>query len=240
MCPILASPHVETEQGPAGLVAHKIFCVPHFLFLGNGLLPPWHSLSSKKQVQMVTNQRREDSETRWEYQETIMQPWGRVLVPLQGIYIIISLCSSTEQKPPTKGRCWRSILHSKRRITRMNLELLKHQLWKIMQALIYSDPYPWPYFSYPNCKTTSQSSHCGTVEMNATSIRIRVWSLASFSGSGIQHCYELWCGPASTALIRPLALGISICCRCSPKKQKQNKTKQHPPSLPRGTQSARH
>ena len=26
------------------------------------------------------------------------------------------------------------------------------------------------------------------------SLRMQVWSLASLSGSGIWHCYELWCG----------------------------------------------
>ena len=38
-------------------------------------------------------------------QETIVQPWGRVLVPPQGIYITISLSSSTELKPTIDGRC---------------------------------------------------------------------------------------------------------------------------------------
>ena len=37
------------------------------------------------------------------------------------------------------------------------------------------------------------------------SIRMQVQSLASLSGLRIQRCCELWCRPADTALIRPLA-----------------------------------
>ena len=33
----------------------KPFCVPHFLFVGNRLQPPWPSLSSRGQVQRVAN-----------------------------------------------------------------------------------------------------------------------------------------------------------------------------------------
>ena len=36
-------------------------------------------------------------------QETIVKPWGRVLVPPQEIYTI-SLSLSAELKPPTNGR----------------------------------------------------------------------------------------------------------------------------------------
>ena len=36
-------------------------------------------------------------------QETLVQPWGRVLVLPQGICITISLSSFTELKPPTNG-----------------------------------------------------------------------------------------------------------------------------------------
>ena len=39
-----------------------------------------------------------------------------------------------------------------------------------------------------------QSSCCGSVETNLTSIHENaVWSLASFIGLRIQHCCELWC-----------------------------------------------
>ena len=37
-------------------------------------------------------------------QDTIEQPWGRILVPPPGIYRTISLSPSAELKPPTNGR----------------------------------------------------------------------------------------------------------------------------------------
>ena len=36
-------------------------------------------------------------------------------------------------------------------------------------------------------------------------MRLQVWSLASLRGLRIQHCHELWCRMAATALIWPLA-----------------------------------
>ena len=67
-------------------------------------------------------------------------------------------------------------------------------------------------------------------------MRIRVQSLASLSGSGIQHCYELWCrsqmrlrscivvavaeASSCSSDLTP-SLGISICFRCSLKKTKE-------------------
>ena len=69
-------------------------------------------------------------------------------------------------------------------------------------------------------------------------MRLRVRFLASLSGLGIQHCHELWCrsqtqlgsGVAVTVVwarghssdLTP-SLGISMCHRCSSKKQKINK-----------------
>ena len=35
----------------------------------------------------------------------------------------------------------------------------------------------------------------------------------------------LWCRPAATVLLGPLALGISICHRCSPQKTKEKEKK---------------
>ena len=40
----------------------KLFCVPHFLFAGKGLLPPRPSLRFKGQVQTVANQGREGTQ----------------------------------------------------------------------------------------------------------------------------------------------------------------------------------
>ena len=66
----------------------KPFCVPHFLFEGNRLQPPWSSLSSKGQVQTVANQGREGRQRQGRSsQETIVWAWDRILVPPQGIHI---------------------------------------------------------------------------------------------------------------------------------------------------------
>ena len=95
---------IETEKGPVGLLdTHKSFFVSHFLFLGNNLQPPWPSLSSKGSAQTAVNQGREGMQRPGRSsQETIVKPYCRVLVLLQGIYITISLSSSAELKPPTK------------------------------------------------------------------------------------------------------------------------------------------
>ena len=68
------------------------------------------------------------------------------------------------------------------------------------------------------------------------SVRIRVRSLASLSGSGICRCHELWCrlqkqlrsfvAVAVTVSCSPdstPSLGTSICYRSSPKKKKEKK-----------------
>ena len=55
------------RAGPCGVPGHGSLSVPHLLFVGNRLQPPWPSLSSKGQVQTVANQGREgDAETREE------------------------------------------------------------------------------------------------------------------------------------------------------------------------------
>ena len=70
------------------------------------------------------------------------------------------------------------------------------------------------------------------------SMRMQVWSLASFSGLRIWHCCELWYrsqlrlgSRVHVAVVEASrhgfdsapSLGTSICCGCSPKKQKTNK-----------------
>ena len=78
------------------------------------------------------------------------------------------------------------------------------------------------------------SSCCGAVEASPTSIHEA--SLPGLASElGILRCRELWyrsqcgsdlallwlwCRPATVALIRPLALGTSICCSYGSKKQK--------------------
>ena len=64
--------------------------------------PPQSSLSSKEQIQTVANQGREGMKKEWRNgQETIVQPWSRILVPPERIYIT-SLSSSAGTKAPTQ------------------------------------------------------------------------------------------------------------------------------------------
>ena len=71
--------------------AHKPFCAPHFLFLGNKLQPSC-SNSCKAGEEW-------GAETRGSSQETVVQPWGRVLVPPRSLYITMLLSSSVEPNP---------------------------------------------------------------------------------------------------------------------------------------------
>ena len=66
-----------------------LFYVPHLLITGNR--PHSASLNSNRQVQTVDNYGRGYWRQGKNSQETIVQPWGRVLVPLQGTFITISL-----------------------------------------------------------------------------------------------------------------------------------------------------
>ena len=66
-----------------------LFCVPHLLITGNR--PHSASLNSNRQVQTVNNYGRGYGRQGKNSQETIVQPWGRVLVPLQGTFITTSL-----------------------------------------------------------------------------------------------------------------------------------------------------
>ena len=71
--------------------------------------PPWTSLSSKGQIQTAVNQGREGTQR----QETLVQPWGRVLVLSQETHRAISLSSSAELSP-TKWKMlttWWDTLH---------------------------------------------------------------------------------------------------------------------------------
>ena len=64
--------------------------------------PPQSSPSSKEQIQTVANQGREVMKKEWRNsQETIVQPWSRILVPPERIYIT-SLSSSAGTKAPTQ------------------------------------------------------------------------------------------------------------------------------------------
>ena len=145
----------ETSQDPVGILGTKAFLSSPFLaFLGNKLHPPW--VSSKGKIQTVVSQERARMQRQGRNtQETIVQPGGRVLVPLQGIYITVSLSSFAEIKPPTHERCYEAFF------TPGPPEPIsgatKHQFWRIIQACLYPNLCQWPYFLLPNYKTTSYS-----------------------------------------------------------------------------------
>ena len=78
-----------------GFWAWKPVRVPHSLFVGNRLQPPCPSLSPKGQIHRTgANQGREGMQRQGRRsQETMVQPWDRVLVPPQGIHRTVSLSS---------------------------------------------------------------------------------------------------------------------------------------------------
>ena len=55
-------------------------------------------------------------------------------------------------------------------------------------------------------------------------MRLRIQSLASLSGLRIWRCRELWCRPAATALIRPLAWELPYVVGVALKSQKKKKS----------------
>ena len=138
--------------------AHKPFCVPHFLVLGNKTQPPWPSLNSKGQVQTVANQKREWMQRQGRSrQETIVQPRGRVPGPSPrniGNSIFGFFCRT---KTPNN---WK-MLRKPSSFWRDDLQITECQLWKqwkIASNLILI----WgPIFHSPNYKTTYQSSWGG-------------------------------------------------------------------------------
>ena len=56
-------------------------------------------------------------------------------------------------------------------------------------------------------------------------MRFRVQSLALLSGLRIQRCCELWCRPAATALIQPLAWESLYAVGAAQEMAKRQKTK---------------
>ena len=80
-----------TEQGSWGSWAQKPFCAFHFLFLGTEphsaslIFPEFQGARSDKLL--IGKEGRRDQGGALT-QATTVQPWGRVLVPPQGLYII--------------------------------------------------------------------------------------------------------------------------------------------------------
>ena len=99
-------PSVKLSRTLWGSWAWKPFRVPCSLFVENTFQPPRTSLSPKGQIQTVANQGREGMQRQGRgSQETIVQPWGRVLVLPQGMHITISFELVIELKPQINGRC---------------------------------------------------------------------------------------------------------------------------------------
>ena len=83
-----------SRKDPVRLLGTEVFC-PDLSWPQ----PPWLSLSSKGQIWTLANSGKEGMLTQGKgSQEITVQPWGRVLVPPQGIHIAVSL-SSIELKP---------------------------------------------------------------------------------------------------------------------------------------------
>ena len=86
-----------------GSWARKPFCVPRFLIIGNRFIQLPSFPESQGHVQTVAHQGREGMQRQGRNsQETIVQPWDRVLVPPQGIHITISLSYLTGTETPIK------------------------------------------------------------------------------------------------------------------------------------------
>ena len=80
--------------GPCGAPRHKaLLCLP-FLWLQETafIYPPWPSLSPKGQIQAVVNEGREGMRDQGETNSQ-EPPWGKALLPHQGIHTTISLSS---------------------------------------------------------------------------------------------------------------------------------------------------
>ena len=114
LCPMLAGSGqshccpvswIKTEQGSVGLQSTYPFCVLCFLFVGYRV----HSSSltfpesQRAYSDSCLSGKGGDTEARRSNQ-MVVQPWGRVLVPPQGICITISLSSSAELGPPARWR----------------------------------------------------------------------------------------------------------------------------------------
>ena len=70
-----------------------------------------------------------------------------------------------------------------------------------------------------------KSTCCGSAEtIQLVSTRMRVWSLASISGSKIQHCRELWSSPEAAAPIQPLAWELPHATGAALKREKKEKS----------------
>ena len=98
------TPWYGNRAGPCGASEHGSLSFPHCW-----LQAPWPSLSSKGQIPTIANLEREGMQRQGRgSQETIVQPWGKVLVLPWEVHIITSLSSlrcqhSSYQRKTTWG-----------------------------------------------------------------------------------------------------------------------------------------
>ena len=93
---------IETEQDPVGLLGMEAFPCPPFLVCREQTPASITFPESKREIQTVANKGRQWMQRQGKSnQETIVQPWGRVLVP-QGIHTIIRSLRSSGTKAPTR------------------------------------------------------------------------------------------------------------------------------------------
>ena len=84
--------HLDTEQDPVGLLGTKAFLCPPFIEY-------WKLASlSLQDIPWVSRMQRQGRNG----PETIVQPWGRVLVPPQGIHRTVSLSCFANTESPTR------------------------------------------------------------------------------------------------------------------------------------------
>ena len=102
--------------GPCGAPRHKaLLCLP-FLWLQETafIYPPWPSLSSKGQIQAVVNEGREGMRDQGETSSQ-ESPWGKALLPHQGIHTTVSLsCLQIPKSFPSGTRDKEPACHCKR------------------------------------------------------------------------------------------------------------------------------
>ena len=122
-------------------------------------------------------------------------------------------------------------LHADREIWKCSFKAFTNPLKPIARFL----GGPWSHVKKP--QKTEFPVGVQQKQIWLVSMKIRVWSLASLSGLGIQCGHELWCRLqtqlgsllwlwcrlAAAAPIRPPSLGTYICGGCSPKKKRRKK-----------------
>ena len=86
---------MKLSRGLWGSWAQKHFCVPHFLFLENGP----HSPSTAFPARYLLIREREGMQRQGRNsQATTVQPWDGILIPTQGIHIMMETSYTSQRK----------------------------------------------------------------------------------------------------------------------------------------------